>query len=102
MALIIDLKPSERIIIGTAGTHLHGGGWLIVEHGYDRPNGARPLARLIAEKIKKPLADEVLFGKLTKGGEVTVIVKDDDLAFKIKSSPKSKKAAEKEEEGELV
>ena len=75
--------------------------WL-VNNGYDRPNGARPLARLISEKIKKPLADEVLFGKLTKGGEVLVIVKDDELAFKIKSSPKSKKSAAHEEEGELV
>ncbi len=54
--------------------------WLAVE-GYDRKNGARPLSRLIAEKIKKPLADEVLFGQLVKGGTVTVILKDDALAF---------------------
>lgn len=55
--------------------------WL-ANKGYDRANGARPLARLIADKIKKPLAEEVLFGKLAKGGTVEVTVgKDDELAF---------------------
>lgn len=54
--------------------------WL-ADKGYDRSNGARPLARLIAEKIKKPLADEVLFGNLSRGGTVTVIIKDDEPAF---------------------
>lgn len=54
--------------------------WL-VERGYERANGARPMARLIAEKIKKPLADEVLFGKLSKGGTVKVSVENDELSF---------------------
>jgi ATP-dependent Clp protease ATP-binding subunit ClpA len=54
--------------------------WL-VDHGYDRQNGARPLARLIADKIKKPLADEVLFGKLAKGGTVLVTVEKDDICL---------------------
>jgi ATP-dependent Clp protease ATP-binding subunit ClpA len=55
--------------------------WL-ADKGYDQANGARPLARLIAEKIKKPLAEEVLFGKLEKGGTVQVSVdKDDELCF---------------------
>jgi ATP-dependent Clp protease ATP-binding subunit ClpA len=54
--------------------------WL-VDRGYDRANGARPMARLIAEKIKKPLADEVLFGKLAKGGTVKVTVEGDELSF---------------------
>ena len=54
--------------------------WLI-EHGYDEQMGARPMARLIQEHIKKPLADEVLFGKLKAGGHVRVIVvKDEDGA----------------------
>jgi len=62
--------------------------WL-VDRGYDRANGARPMARLIAEKIKKPLADEVLFGKLAKGGTVKVTVEDGELAFAItKATPK--------------
>jgi len=43
--------------------------WL-AKHGYDRLMGARPMARLIQEKIKKPLAEELLFGKLEKGGHV--------------------------------
>ena len=54
--------------------------WL-AEHGYDTKMGARPLARLIQDRIKKPLADELLFGKLVKGGTVKVGVKDGDLVF---------------------
>jgi len=56
--------------------------WLI-ERGYDKLFGARPLARLIQEKIKQPLAEELLFGKLVHGGEVRVHVKDAALAFEI-------------------
>ena len=52
--------------------------WL-VEHGYDEQMGARPMARLIQETIKKPLADEVLFGKLKAGGHVRVmLVKEEE------------------------
>jgi ATP-dependent Clp protease ATP-binding subunit ClpA len=51
--------------------------WL-ARHGYDRVMGARPMARVIQEHIKKPLADELLFGRLTKGGKVRVSVGDDD------------------------
>ena len=47
--------------------------WLIA-NGYDELMGARPMARVIQEHIKKPLADEVLFGKLKDGGHVRVIV----------------------------
>src|SRR5581483_5160227 len=47
--------------------------WLIA-HGYDEQMGARPMARVIQEHIKKPLADEVLFGKLKAGGHVRVIL----------------------------
>ncbi len=54
--------------------------WLI-EHGYDKVMGARPMARLIQENIKKPLADELLFGKLIHGGHVTLKVKDGKLHF---------------------
>ena len=46
----------------------------IAEKGYDERYGARPLGRVIQEHIKKPLADEVLFGKLSKGGTVKVVV----------------------------
>lgn len=54
--------------------------WLARE-GYDEKMGARPLGRLIHEKIKKPMADEILFGKLSKGGDVTIDLGDDDLLF---------------------
>jgi ATP-dependent Clp protease ATP-binding subunit ClpA len=54
--------------------------WL-VQHGYDEQMGARPMARIIQEHIKKPLADEVLFGKLKGGGHVRVVlVKDEATA----------------------
>ncbi len=43
--------------------------------------GARPLARVIQEHVKKPLAEEVLFGKLAKGGTVRILLKDDALTF---------------------
>ncbi|MFP5517474.1 MAG: ATP-dependent Clp protease ATP-binding subunit ClpA [Alphaproteobacteria bacterium] len=49
--------------------------------GYDPLYGARPLGRVIQEYIKKPLAEELLFGKLSKGGLVKVTVKDDKPAF---------------------
>jgi len=54
--------------------------WLM-EHGYDKSMGARPMARLIQENVKKPLADELLFGKLMHGGHVTLKVKDGKLHF---------------------
>jgi len=54
--------------------------WL-AERGYDRLYGARPLARVIQEYIKKPLAEELLFGKLVKGGAVKVTLKDKALDF---------------------
>jgi ATP-dependent Clp protease ATP-binding subunit ClpA len=54
--------------------------WL-AERGYDRLYGARPLARVIQEYIKKPLAEELLFGKLAHGGAVKVTMKDGKLDF---------------------
>ena len=54
--------------------------WL-AERGYDRLYGARPLSRVIQEHIKKPLAEELLFGKLVKGGSVKVTLKDGKLEF---------------------
>jgi len=62
--------------------------WLS-EKGYTSTFGARPLARLIQEKVKKPLADELLFGRLQKGGEVFVDLdeKEETLTFAIKEAP---------------
>jgi ATP-dependent Clp protease ATP-binding subunit ClpA len=49
--------------------------------GYDPAMGARPLSRIIQEHVKKPLADELLFGRLVKGGAVRIDAKDDKLVF---------------------
>lgn len=57
--------------------------WL-AEHGYDRMMGARPMSRLIQEKVKKPLAEELLFGKLAGGGQVYLVEKDGELVLQIK------------------
>ena len=75
--------------------------WL-VERGYDRANGARPMARLIAEKIKKPLADEVLFGKLAKGGTVKVSVENNELSFTYSKALGVGRQANSETDEELV
>ena len=56
--------------------------WL-AEHGYDAIMGARPMARLIQDKIKKPLAEELLFGKLVHGGHITISVNNGDLAVEV-------------------
>ncbi|WP_116091565.1 ATP-dependent Clp protease ATP-binding subunit ClpA [Sphingomonas crusticola] len=65
--------------------------WL-TEKGYDKLYGARPMGRLIQEKIKQPLAEELLFGKLVSGGEVKVHMKDGALAFEIvPAAPKPKR-----------
>jgi ATP-dependent Clp protease ATP-binding subunit ClpA len=57
--------------------------WLAV-HGYDKAMGARPMQRLIQTKIKKELAEDILFGRLsTNGGVVHVLVRDDDLVLEI-------------------
>ncbi|HEY9090620.1 ATP-dependent Clp protease ATP-binding subunit ClpA [Parasphingorhabdus sp.] len=73
--------------------------WL-TDRGYDKLYGARPMGRLIQEKIKQPLAEELLFGKLVNGGEVKVHLKDNELTFEVtpaapagkskKSDPKKK------------
>ena len=55
--------------------------WLM-QHGYDKLMGARPMARLIQENIKQPLAEELLFGKLTNGGHVSLSMLNGKLVFK--------------------
>jgi len=74
--------------------------WL-TERGYDKLYGARPMGRLVQDKIKQPLAEELLFGKLANGGEVKVRIKDNAPSFEIIPAPpkppkgKKKKPAEK-------
>ena len=72
--------------------------WL-AKNGFDELYGARPLARVIQEHIKKPLADDILFGRLTRGGHVKVELKDGKIAFDITPA---KSAAVKEEEEETA
>ena len=73
--------------------------WL-AERGYDKLYGARPMARLLQDKVKQPLAEELLFGKLAHGGEVHVSLKEDALSFELTPAPpklvrKSAKVARK-------
>ncbi len=63
----------------------------LAKEGYDPSMGARPLARIIQEKIKRPLAEEILFGKLENGGRVLVDLKDDEMVFDYKAEKKPKK-----------
>jgi len=65
--------------------------WL-AKNGFDELYGARPLARVIQENIKKPLADEILFGRLVKGGHVRVVLKDGKLAFEIEGGERERGA----------
>jgi ATP-dependent Clp protease ATP-binding subunit ClpA len=60
--------------------------WL-AEHGFDPQMGARPMARLLQDKIKRPLADELLFGKLVNGGKVEVGVRDGQLTVEAFAEP---------------
>jgi ATP-dependent Clp protease ATP-binding subunit ClpA len=68
--------------------------WL-ADKGYDDKMGARPLGRVIQENIKKPLAEELLFGKLAKGGLVQVTVEDGEIALKIEPAGTPQIAAKK-------
>ena len=74
-------------------------GWL-ADKGYDKLYGARPMGRLLQDRIKQPLAEELLFGKLVEGGEVHVTIKDGKPNFELtpappKAKPKRKPAAKK-------
>lgn len=96
VARVVD-KFILQLELQLADRHVHisldeaAKSWL-TEKGYDRLYGARPMGRLIQEKIKQPLAEELLFGKLVHGGEVTVKMKDGALSFAIEpAAPKKPK-----------
>ncbi len=72
--------------------------WL-AEKGYDSDMGARPMARLIREEIRKPLAEELLFGELEKGGEVEVTVREGTLQFQYHKTPRSSRSRDPVAEG---
>jgi ATP-dependent Clp protease ATP-binding subunit ClpA len=72
---------------------------LIAERGYDPKMGARPMARMVQEHLKKPLAEELLFGCLAQGGHVRVTVKDGEFHMDIEpATPKLPAPAHSEEE----
>ena len=77
----IELSPEAALWLG--------------DKGYDDKMGARPLGRVIQEHIKKPLAEELLFGKLIKGGVVQVGVKDDAIVLDIEEPPKPRLTGQK-------
>jgi ATP-dependent Clp protease ATP-binding subunit ClpA len=68
--------------------------WL-ADKGYDDKMGARPLGRVIQEHIKKPLAEELLFGKLTKGGIVKVGIKDGKIDLRLEGTGKPRISGDK-------
>ncbi|HUW97474.1 MAG TPA: ATP-dependent Clp protease ATP-binding subunit ClpA [Acidiferrobacter sp.] len=69
----IDVEPSARV-------------WL-ARNGYDAAMGARPMARIIQDRIKKPLANELLFGRLAHGGSVSIREVNDDIVFDYAEKP---------------
>jgi len=64
------LQLEAQLATATSPSNCPTSGQWLIERGYDQQMGARPMARVIQEHIKKPLADEVLFGKLKNGGHV--------------------------------
>ena len=83
----LDQKRVQLVVDSEART------WL-AEQGYDAAMGARPMGRLIREEIRKPLAEELLFGKLVDGGEVEVSVEDEKLHFTYRESGKTAKTGQ--------
>ncbi len=77
----IELTPEAAIWLG--------------DKGYDDKMGARPLGRVIQEHIKKPLAEELLFGKLVKGGVVRVLVRDDEIVLEVEEPAKPRLTGQK-------
>jgi len=90
--VIIELTDEARAWLG--------------KKGYDKLYGARPLARVIQENIKQPLAEEMLFGRLAKGGVVIVGVDKDEkklaFAYPEESGPKKPKGKGSPKKSELV
>jgi ATP-dependent Clp protease ATP-binding subunit ClpA len=70
---------------------------LIADKGYDPKMGARPMSRVIQEKIKRPLAEKLLFGDLVDGGHVTIVV-DEEGEIALQSVPEPKQLEHKSDE----
>ena len=85
----LEAQLADRHV--TIETDEEAADWL-AKNGFDELYGARPLGRVIQEHIKKPLADEILFGRLVKGGHVRVVLKDGKLAFEIEGGERERGA----------
>ncbi|WP_100640783.1 ATP-dependent Clp protease ATP-binding subunit ClpA [Alteromonas facilis] len=81
----LDAKGVSLEVSNAARAHL-------AELGYDKAMGARPMARIIQQQLKKELANELLFGELNNGGSVKVGLKGDKFTFKFKATEKNKPA----------
>ena len=79
---LIELEAQLESKKVTVEVDRAGRAWL-AERGYDPKMGARPMARIIQENIKRKLAEELLFGRLINGGHVAVTVRDDELQVEI-------------------
>ncbi|MEX1148044.1 MAG: AAA family ATPase, partial [Sphingomonadales bacterium] len=86
--LELELQLEERDVTIELGPRART--WLAAR-GYDPAYGARPLGRVIQEEIKKPMAEELLFGKLVKGGHVKIELEDGALAFEYTPPTKTRK-----------
>ncbi len=91
--LQLEAQLADRNV--TIETSDEAADWL-AKNGFDELYGARPLARVIQEHIKKPLADDILFGKLAKGGHVRVVLKDGKIAFDFEVDEKARQPGEPE------
>ena len=80
----LEAQLHEKDVAMSATTEARD--WL-AQHGFDPMMGARPMARVIQDRIKRPLADELLFGKLVGGGRVTIDVKDGELVVDAQAEP---------------
>jgi ATP-dependent Clp protease ATP-binding subunit ClpA len=81
--LVAELQAQLREKKVTLELSAEARDWL-AEHGFDAQFGARPMARLIQQELKRPLADELLFGKLKHGGKVRAEVVDGKIALRVK------------------
>ena len=80
----LEMLLNEKQVAMTASPNARD--WL-AQHGFDPLMGARPMARVIQDRIKRPLADELLFGKLIGGGRVDIDVVDGELVVESQSEP---------------
>ncbi|MBF0357960.1 MAG: ATP-dependent Clp protease ATP-binding subunit ClpA [Magnetococcales bacterium] len=90
LVLEADLEKKNVSLTVTASART----WL-AEHGYDRQNGARPMERLIKKEIRQPLSEELLFGNLTDGGNVTLRVEKEKMKIVTKKTGRINKKSKK-------